>query len=124
MPLTPEELKELQMLETRKLQTHGRSALPVSEPESEEFRMGRRLPPFVRGASKFLEGASLAYTLLFYRQRWKTSCAVGQSNLAKITQRPHLRLMFFLQRCRLLFLAAPAQWFALLSRLQPHCQLK
>lgn len=59
MPLTPEELKELQALETRKLQTHGRSTLPIQPPESEEFRMGRKLPPFVRGASKFLEGATL-----------------------------------------------------------------
>ena len=57
--MTPEKWQRLQELEDRKARTHGQSVLSIPEPESEEFRMGRRLPPFVRGASKFLEGASL-----------------------------------------------------------------
>lgn len=57
--MTPEEWRELQELENRKARTHGRSVLSIPEAESEEFKMGRRLPPFVRGTSKFLEGATL-----------------------------------------------------------------
>lgn len=57
--MTPEDWQRLQELENRKARTHGQSVVSIPESESEEFKMGRRLPPFVRGASKFLEGASL-----------------------------------------------------------------
>jgi len=59
MPLTPEETRRLQALETRKAMTHGQRTMPIVEPESEEFRIGRKLPTYFTGPAKFLQGGSL-----------------------------------------------------------------
>jgi len=58
MALTPEELRRLQELENRKRMTHAQPALPVAEPESEEFKLGRTMPRPAQVALKTAQALS------------------------------------------------------------------
>jgi hypothetical protein len=58
MALTPEELRRLQELETRKRMTHSPSAAPLSEPESAEFKAGRTMPRPAQVALKTAQALS------------------------------------------------------------------